>query len=92
MIQEHNIKDAKKIQYLAESYHIILNKSILFKGGTLIAIDKRLPCTIDSFYFHPTSRLSTAHITIFDIKLYLINVYVPSGKNKEKEREEFFLK
>ena len=35
MIQEHNVKEEKKIEYLAESYHIILNKSILLKGGTL---------------------------------------------------------
>ena len=38
MIQEHNVKDLKKIDYLNQFYHIILNKSILLKGGTLIAI------------------------------------------------------
>ena len=90
MIQEHNIKDAKKIQYLAEFYHIILNKSILLKGGTLIAIDKKLPCNIGFSYIHPTSRLSTTYLNIFYTKLYLMNVYAPSGKNKEREREDFF--
>ena len=90
MIQEHNIKDAKRIQYLTEFYHIILNKSILLKGGTLIAIDKKLPCTIGLLYTHPTSRLTTVYLNIFETKLYLMNVYAPSGKNKEREREDFF--
>ena len=90
MIQEHNIKDAKRIQYLTEFYHIILNKSILLKGGTLIAIDKKLPCTIGLSYTHPTSRLTTVYVNIFETKLYLMNVYAPSGKNKEREREDFF--
>ena len=39
---------------------------------------------------HPTSRLTTVYLNVFNIKLYLVNVYAPSGKNKEKEREEFF--
>ena len=80
MIQEHNIKDERKIEYLTEFYHVILNKSILLKGGTLIAIDKKLPCTICHPYMHPTSRLTTLYLNIFNTKLYLINVYAPSGK------------
>ena len=52
MLQEHNIKDENKIEYLSEFYHIILNKSILLKGGTLIAVNKILP------------TLSTTHIYI----------------------------
>ena len=90
MIQEHNIKDDKKIEYLAEFYHIVLNKSILLKGGTLIVIDKKLPCSAVYPYLHPTSRLSTIFLNVFNTKLYLINVYAPSGKAKEKEREDFF--
>ena len=90
MIQEHNIKDERRIEYLSEFYHVILNKSILLKGGTLIAIDKKLPCTTCHPYMHPTSRLTTIYLNILNTKLYLINVYAPSGKAKEKEREEFF--
>ena len=90
MIQEHNVKDLKKIEYLNQFYHIILNKSILLKGGTLIAINRKLPSTIGLTYLHPTSRLSTAFLNIFDKTLYPVNVYAPSGKNKEKEREDFF--
>ena len=59
LIQEHNVKDIKKIEYLNHSYHVIVNKSILFKGGTLIIIDKKLPSTFSSTYMHPTSHLST---------------------------------
>ena len=90
MIQEHNVKDIKKIEYLKHSYHVILNKSILFKGGTLIIIDKKLPSTFASTYMHPTSRLSTTILNILNTKLYLVNVYAPSGVHKQIEREEFF--
>ena len=69
---------------------MILNKSILLKGGTLILIDKKLPVEISRSYLHPTSRISTCNLKIFDIPLYLINVYAPSGKNKEQERENLF--
>ena len=83
MIQEHNIKDVTKIEYLAEFYHIILNKSILLKGGTLIAIDKRLPATIGHTYIHPTSRLSTAYLNVFNTMLYLINLYIHQERIKK---------
>ena len=87
LLQEHNIKHRGKIEYILKYYHVILNKSILLKGGTLILIDKRLPATIHQSYLHPTSRICTAILKIMDIDLYLINVYAPSGKNKEQERE-----
>ena len=90
MIQEHNIKNLNKIKYLNQYYHLILNKSILLKGGTLIAINKKLPSTIGCTYLHPTSRLTTAYLNLFNTKLYLVNVYAPSGRSKENEREEFF--
>lgn len=90
MLQEHNVKDAKNIEYLNKFYHVILNKTILFKGGTLIVIDKKLPVTISYSYLHPSSRMSTAFINIFDTRLYLVNIYAPSGNKKQKEREEFF--
>ena len=83
MIQEHNVKNIKKIEHLKHFYHVILNKSILFKGGTLIIIDKKLPCTIGYSYMHPTSRMSTTILNIFNTKLYLVNVYAPSGSNTD---------
>ena len=90
MLQEHNVKHPKKIEFLNQFYHLILNKSILSKGGTLIAINKKLPHTIGSTYLHPTSQLTTAYLNVFNTKLYLVNVYAPSGKSKEKEREDSF--
>ena len=89
-IQEHNIKCLQKIEYLLKFYNIILNKSILLKGGTLIMIDKRLPARICRYYLHPTSRICTAVLDIMGTELYLINVYAPSGKKKEQERENLF--
>ena len=89
-IQEHNIKLISKLEYLNKYYHILINNSILLKGGTLILLDRRLPISIGRVYLHPTSRICTVHITLFDVKLYIVNVYAPSGKQKEKEREHFF--
>ena len=89
-IQEHNIKLISKLKYLEKYDHIILNSSIQLKGGTLILLDRQLPIKISRVYLHPTSRICTAHISIFNINLYLINVYAPSGKQKETERETLF--
>ena len=90
LLQEHNIKDMGKIEYILKYYHVILNTTILLKGGTLILIDKRLPATISRSYLHPSSRICTAILNIMDTELYLINVYAPSGRNKEQEREHLF--
>ena len=67
LLQEHNIKYRTKIEYLLEFYNVILNKSILLKGGTMILIDKRLPAEICRGYLHPTSRISTCVLKIFDL-------------------------
>ena len=90
MLQEHNIKFMSKIEYLLKFYNVILNKSILLKGGTLILIDKKLPATVCRSYLHPSSRICTCVLKIMDTQLYLVNVYAPSGKNKEQQREELF--
>ena len=65
-IQEHNIKIISKLKYVDKFYHIILNSSIQHKGGTLFLLDRQLPINISQVYLHPTSRICTAHITIFD--------------------------
>ena len=88
LVQEHNIKSLGKIEYLLQHYNVILNKSILLKGGTLILIDKRLPARVCRSYLHPTSRICTVVLNIMGTELYLVNLYAPSGKNKEQERED----
>ena len=50
MVQEHNIKNIAKLECLLEYYNVILNQSILLKGGTLILIDKRLPAKVCRSY------------------------------------------
>ena len=89
-IQEHNIKLLSKLEYLNKYYHLLINKPILLKGGTLTIIDRRLPISISRVYLHLTSRICTAHITIFNVKLYIVNIYAPSGKSKEIERDVLF--
>ena len=90
LLQEHNIKHMEKIEYILKYYHVILNKTILLKGGTCILINKRLPATICRSYLHPSSRICTTSLNIMDKELYFINVYAPSGKNKTLEREHLF--
>ena len=90
LIQEHNIKFLDKIEYLLKYYNVILNKSVLLKGGTLILIDRRLPATIRRSYLHPTSRICTVVLDVLGTELYLVNLYAPSGRNKEQEREDLF--
>ena len=87
LVQEHNIKSLGKIEYLLQYYNVVLNASILLKGGTLILVDKKLPANICRTYTHPTSRICTAVVNIMGTNLYLVNLYAPSGKNKEQERE-----
>ena len=41
MIQEHNVKSLDKLEYILKYYTVILNKSILFKGGIIILIEKK---------------------------------------------------
>ena len=50
-------------------------------------VDKKLPANICRTYTHPTSRICTAVVNIMGTNLYLVNLYAPSGKNKEQERE-----
>ena len=90
MFQEHKIKSMTKLDYLLKFFHIILNKSLLLKGGTIILIDKRLSSNIVRSYLHPSSRIITCVLDIMGTPLYLVNVYAHSGKNKEQEREELF--
>ena len=58
LLQEHNIKYIGKIEYIIKYYHVILNKSILLKGGTLILIDKRLPDTTPMLCIIPEAHIS----------------------------------
>ena len=74
-IQVHNIKSMEKLDYIMNYYNVILNKSVLFKGGTLIILDKKLPVDVIRTYMHPTSRICTAVIKVMDVYLYLVNVY-----------------
>ena len=90
MVQDQNIKSVEKLEYIRQFYHIILNKSILLKGGTLILINKKLPVTLSRSYLHPSSRICTTFLNVMGIDMYLVNVYAHSGKKREIEREHLF--
>ena len=61
MIQEHNVKSLDKLEYILKYYTVILNKSILFKGGIIILIEK-MQATLGRTYLHPTSRICSSSI------------------------------
>ena len=46
-LQEHNIKEDGKCEFLERFYNIIINKSVNLKGGTCILIKRLLNCRIE---------------------------------------------
>ena len=91
-LQEHNITADDKINFLENNYQVILNKSINFKGGTMILINKNLQSKIDKVEMSPDSRIQSVICTIRGVKINLINVYAHSGNHMNASRDELFEK
>ena len=91
-IQEHNIKEDNKINFLKDNYLVFLNKTVNAKGGTMILIDKSLECKIDKVEMSPDSRIISIVCTIHGIKMQLVNVYAHSGTSMNAARDELFEK
>ena len=91
-IQEHNIKEDNKINFLMDHYLVFLNKTINSKGGTLILIDKSIECKIGIVEMSPDSRIISIVCTIHGVKMQLINVYAHSGNTMNMARDELFEK
>ena len=58
-LQEHNIKEDGKMDFLEKNYHVILNKSINIKGGTCILIRCSLSCQIEIIEKSADSRITS---------------------------------
>ena len=89
-IQEHNVKDINKLEYIEKHCHIILNSTHLLKGGTAFFINKLSQVTILNHEMDAKGQILSVKCTVLDKEFQLINIYAPSGKNKAKEREELF--
>ena len=91
-LQEHNLREDGKIQFLERFYDIILNKSVNMRGGTCIIIRKSLNCTIERVELSADSRIISTICRIQDKKIQLLNIYELSGNNLHAEREKLFEK
>ena len=89
-LQEHNIKEDGKVEFLEKYYHVILNKSINLKGGTCILIKRTLNCEIERTEMSADSRIISTICKLQNKKIHLLNIYTPSGNNLHRTREDFF--
>ena len=89
-LQEHNIREDGKIDFLERFYYIIMNKSVNMRGGTCILIKRTLNCTIEMTELSADSRIISAICNIQNRKIHLLNVYAHSGSNFHTARENLF--
>ena len=85
LIQEHNIKDDGKVDFLENHYDIIMNKSINLKGGTCILIKKHIGCEIERIEMSADSRITSAICKMQDRKIHILNIYAHASDNSERE-------
>ena len=89
-IQEHNIKDKSKLEYLEKFCNVLINHSICQKGGTAILIKKNSNVDILNCEYDVNGSIISAKCKYSNTVVQLINVYAPSGTNKKSIREELF--
>ena len=88
LVQEHNIKDLSRLEYIDKHYNILLNASFLLKGGTAILVNRLSSVKILKHEMDVKGQILSAECEIFDTVFQIINVYAPSGNNKKKGRED----
>ena len=89
-IQEHNIKEQSKLEYVEKHCIVILNTTHLLKGGTAVLINKLSQVKIINNEMDTKGQILSVKCCIAEIVFQIINVYAPSGNDKRKEREELF--
>ena len=90
LLQEHNIKEIRTLEYITKYFDIVLNTSPLLKGGTCILIRKNKNIEIVNQEMDAEGEIIGIQIKYCDNLIPIINVYAPSGTNEHKEREDFF--
>ena len=90
MLQEHNVKDVKGMNYLLSDYIVLHKSSNNLKGGTAICIRKCSGIKVLSQEMDTEGQVTGSKIDFHGTIIFLLNVYAPSGANKKKDREEFF--
>ena len=89
-IQEHNLKDHSKLEYLKKFCEVLINYSNCHKGGTAILINKGSNVDVLSWECDVNGHIVSAKCMYSNSTLQLVNVYAPSGSDKKSIREDLF--
>ena len=89
-IQEHNIKDKNKLEYLEKYCKVLLNYTQNLKGGLAILINNTSNVDVLDSELDVNGFVLSALCRVATVKILLLNVYAPSGTDKKREREQLF--
>ena len=89
-LQEHNIKDNTKLDYLDKYCRILINFSTCLKGGTAILIRSNSGEDVLNWEADVNGLIVSAKCKFLNTVFHLVNVYAPSGSSKKTIKEELF--
>ena len=89
-IQEHNVREFERLDYLKSYFEIIWNEPLCFKGGTVILLNKISNLSILKTEKDTEGNVIFVKISYNGIEISILNVYAPSGNNRRTERECMF--
>ena len=89
-IQEHNIKDGNRLEYLEKYCKILINYSQNLKGGVAILINNVSNVDVLNSETDVNGLVISALCKVSTVRILLLNVYAPSGTDKKREREQLF--
>ena len=91
ILQEHNIRDEKKIcNDLQDACIVDINLAIASKGGTAVLVNRKSPIQILSSEKSADSRIMSVKFKYYDEIYHLINIYAHSGTGNNAERDHLF--
>ena len=80
LIQEHNIREKKKLcKEILEYFHVNINLAIAQKGGTAIFVNRKLPFEIISCENLANSRIMSMKAKIHNQVLHFLNGIYTTG-------------
>ena len=90
-LQEHNLKNSHDLlDIFYENFHVIINESILLKGGMCILADKTgINSKIISIEKSANARITSVKFSIDDTCLHILNLYAPSGTKKPQRKGKY---
>ena len=89
-VQEHNIKEEGKLEYVEKYCKVLIHYTRLLKGGIAIFIDNASNVDILNSENDTDGHIMNAYCRYSNVNIQLLNVYAPAGNGKKKEREKLF--